>query len=179
LNSKTGSEKTPRRAKSIAATVWGAAMYFAIVVLLMGVLPVGSIGVEFAFSHSSADLIFLIGKWFVFWPVGVRLLLAGLRQVANPEFTADTIFGIKDKAALPIVRELGFGNLSMGTLGALSLFNNRWIVAAAIAGGLYYGLAGIGHAVRAGRNANENIAMISDLLIFAALASYLGFTAAA
>jgi hypothetical protein len=27
----------------------------------------------------------LVGRWFVFWAVGARLLLAGLMQVARPE----------------------------------------------------------------------------------------------
>jgi hypothetical protein len=150
-------------------------MYLAVIVLLMGVLPIASIFVEFVLQHSSADLLFLIGKWFVFWSVGVRLLLAGLRQIANPEFTAETIFGVKEKAALTIVQELGFGNLAIGLLGALTLLNRQWIAPAAIVGGLFYGLAGIKHLVKGDRNATENIAMISDLFIAIVLAIYLAF----
>ncbi len=123
--------------------------------------------------HSDAGLLFLIGKWFVFWGVGMRLLLTGVRQMANPAFTADTIFGIKDKAAEVIVRELGFGNFAIGLLGAVSLLNREWIIPAAIAGGLFYGLAGAQHLGKGDRNSNENIAMISDLFIFVVLALYL------
>ncbi len=148
-------------------------MYLAMIILLMGVLPVVSIAIEFAALHGEAGLLSLIGKWFVFWPVGVRLVLAGLRQVADPTFTAATIFGVKDKAALTIVQELGFGNLSIGTLGALSLIYRGWIIPAALAGGLFYGLAGIKHALRSDRNAVENIATVSDLFIFVVLAGYL------
>jgi hypothetical protein len=148
-------------------------MYLAMIILLMGVLPVASIAIEFAALHGEAGLLSLIGKWFVFWPVGVRLILAGLRQVADPTFTAATIFGVKDQAALTIVQELGFGNLSIGTLGALSLIYREWIIPAALAGGLFYGLAGTKHALRNDRNAIENIATVSDLFIFAVLAGYL------
>jgi hypothetical protein len=150
-------------------------MYLAVIVLLMGVLPIASIFVEFVLPHSNADLLFLIGKWFVFWSVGVRLLLAGLRQIANPEFTAETIFDVKEKAALTIVQELGFGNLAIGLLGVLTLFNRQWIAPAAIVGGLFYGLAGIKHLTKGDRNATENIAMISDLFIAVVLAIYLAF----
>ena len=150
-------------------------MYLAVIVLLMGVFPIASILVEFALLRSSADLLFLIGKWFVFWSVGVRLLLAGLRQIANPEFTAQTIFGVKEKAALTIVQELGFGNLAIGLLGVLTLFNRQWIAPAAIVGGLFYGLAGIKHLTKGDRNATENIAMISDLFIAVVLAIDLAF----
>ena len=150
-------------------------MYLAVIVLLMGVLPIASILVEFVLLHSSADLLFLIGKWFVFWSVGVRLPLAGLRQIANPEFTAETIFDVKEKAALTIVQELGFGNLAIGLLGALTLLNRQWIAPTAIVGGLFYGLAGIKHLVKGDRNATENIAMVSDLFIAIVLAIYLAF----
>jgi hypothetical protein len=74
-------------------------MYLAVVVLLMGVLPAVSIVAEAALSHGGADLTLLIGKWFVFWSVGVRLILAGLRQIADPSFTAESIFGVRDKGA--------------------------------------------------------------------------------
>jgi len=148
-------------------------MYLAIVVLLMGVLPIASILFEWVVAHNGADPLSLIGKWFVFWAVGVRLILAGLRQIANPSFTADTIFGVKDKAALTIVQELGFANLSIGLIGLLSLIQSGWTVPAAIAGGLFYGLAGIKHLIRGDRNSTETIAMISDLFIFLVLAGYL------
>lgn len=145
-------------------------MYLPMVVLLLGVLPVVSILIGYFRSDGSAGLVFLVGEWFVFWSVGVRLLLAGLRQIANPRFTAETIFGLEDEGALIIVRELGFGNLSIGLLGVLTLARPDWIVPAAIAGGLYYGLAGVGHLRKGGRNFIENVAMISDLLVFLVLA---------
>jgi hypothetical protein len=144
-------------------------MYLAIVVLLMGVCPLVSIAVE-TVMKSGADPLFLVAKWFVFWPVGVRLLLAGLRQTANPSFTAKTIFDVQDEAALPIVRELGFGNLSIGLLGALSLLVPSWVVPAALVGGLFYGLAGVQHLRKRDRNGVETIAMVSDLLLFLVLA---------
>jgi len=153
-------------------------MYLAAIVLLMGLLPVGSILVEHGAAHTNADLIILIGKWFVFWSVGIRLMLAGARQMFNPAFTAETIFEVREKAALTIVQELGFGNLSIGLIGALSLIFKDWVIPAAVAGGLFYGLAGIKHLVKGDRNAIENIAMISDLFIFVVLAGFLVASAA-
>ena len=145
-------------------------MYFIFVVLLMFVLPVASIATEVLWFRDGAGLMFLIGKWFVFWTVGVRLLLAGIRQVVQPRFTAESIFDVKDPAANAMVREIGFGNLAMGTVGLASLAQPAWLVPAAIVGGLYYGLAGAGHAFRGGRNFNEQTALVSDLMIFVVLA---------
>jgi hypothetical protein len=147
-------------------------MYFLFVVLLMFVLPVVSTAVEALWFSGGAGLTFLIGKWFVFWTVGVRLLLAGIRQVSQPRFTAESIFDVKDPAADAIVREIGFANLSMGVLGLVSLGQPAWVVPAAIAGGLYYGLAGIGHVFRGDRNFNEETALVTDLMIFVVLAVF-------
>jgi hypothetical protein len=98
-------------------------------------------------------------------------------QTVRPQFTAQSIFGIKDSGAkdsgaLGIVREVGFGNLAMGTLGLASLVKPEWTLPAAIVGGLYYGLAGLGHAGRPERNFKEQIALVSDLLIFLLLAIF-------
>jgi hypothetical protein len=146
-------------------------MYLIAVVLLLLVLPAASVVIEVL--ARGGDLLLLIGKWFTFWAVGARLFIAGLRQVAQPQFTAAEIFAIKEPAALGIVRELGFANLAMGALGLLSLVLPAFIVPAAIVGGLYYGLAGAGHAWRGHRNFAEQVAMVSDFLIFVLLAVFI------
>jgi len=46
------------------------------------------------------------------------------------------------------------------------------MVPAAIVGGLYYGLAGLGHVARKGRNLNEQTALVSDLLVFILLCAF-------
>lgn len=145
-------------------------MYYISVVLLLLVLPAASVIFE-AFYSAGADIMWLVGKWFVFWACGVRQFAAGLTQTLKPEFTAKSIFEIDTPAAHAIVREVGFGNLAMGTLGLSSLFEASWVVPAAIVGGLYYGLAGLGHLIRQG-NSKERFALWSDLAIFALLAVF-------
>ena len=143
-------------------------MYFASVILLLVVLPVVSIAVEALLSHHAMSMA-LVGRWFVFWGVGVRLLLAGIRQVIQPRFTAEKIFDVRDPGSFPIVREVGFSNLSMGLLGVCTLFRGEWLVPAALVSGLYYGLAGAGHVFSQEKNAKEYMAMISDGFIFVVL----------
>jgi len=147
-------------------------MYFAMVILLLLVFPAASVGAEAMLSHQGVNMVFLVGKWLVFWAVGVRLFIAGIRQVIQPRFTAEEIFGIRDQSAFAIVREVGFANLSMGVLGIWSLFRADWLIPASIVGGLYYGLAGVGHLPRKGKNAKELTAMLSDGFVFLVL---LGF----
>jgi hypothetical protein len=92
-------------------------MYYATVLALMVVFPLLSIAIDSSVHHASPDL-FLIGKWLVFWAVGVRLLLAGLRQVVQPQYTAKTILGIEGNGALFAIRELGFANAAIGAVGS-------------------------------------------------------------
>jgi hypothetical protein len=99
--------------------------------------------------------------------------------VIQPQFTAEEIFDIHDRASLVIIRELGFANLSMGFLGMSSLLRPGWVVPAALVGGLYYGLAGLGHVFQKGRNAKENIAMISDIFIFLVLVAFVSAASSA
>jgi hypothetical protein len=146
-------------------------MYLVSVILLLFVLPTVCVAVDVLWV-GGADLLLLIGKWFVFWAVGVRLFIAGVRQVLQPQFTAESIFEIKDRGAFAIVREVGFGNLAMGTLGLATLAKSGFVVPTAIVGGLYYGLAGAGHLSRGGLNLHGWAAMISDCFIFLVLASF-------
>jgi hypothetical protein len=76
------------------------------------------------------------------------------------------IFKIQHTGSHVIVRELGFANICMGTLGILSLFFIQFRLAAAITGGLYFGLAGLVHIFRKPESKNENLAMGSDIFIF-------------
>jgi hypothetical protein len=143
----------------------------------MALLPAASIGVEHFYVRGSAPLMLLAGKWFVFWGAGVRLFLAGLRQFFQPRFTAREIFGIETDDVLPLVRELGVANFATGIAGMVSLARPGFVLPVALIAGIFYGVAGVRHAVKGGRTGNENIAMIGDLFVFLVLASYVGSVA--
>jgi hypothetical protein len=138
----------------------------------MLILPLASTLIDLHY-HDQADLIAIGGKWFVFWAVGVRLLIAGVRQATKPEFTLKDIFHIDNNESKVIVRELGFANACIGTAAVLSLFIPEWRAAAAFTGGAYMGLAGVEHIVKKAVSANEILAMISDLFIFLLMALYI------
>ncbi|MDM0012459.1 hypothetical protein QTH87_08440 [Variovorax sp. J22P168] len=151
-------------------------MYFISVAGLMFVFPLLSIAID-AIQHSVPVGMALIGKWYVFWAVGLRLLLAGLKQILQPRYTAEKILGIKGDEALLLVRELGFGNLSIGIVGSLSLFFPGWVLPAALVGGVFYLLAGINHALQGHRNKLENVAMLTDLFAGVLLLGFCGWSA--
>jgi hypothetical protein len=150
-------------------------MYLLSVILLMAALPAGSVWVEHFHFHSPVALPLLVGKWFVFWSVGIRLTLAGLRQQIQPRFTSEHIFGIKGDDPLPFVRELGVANLATGVVGVLALPQPTFVLPVAIAGTIFYGIAGVHHVLGKRSSANETIAMISDLLAALVLGFYVAF----
>ncbi len=144
-------------------------MYFFVVITFMLVLPVGSIGL----SAASGDVLSfaLVAKWFVIWSVGARLLLAGIRQIVQPCYTAEVILSLKHEESQVLVREIGFGNLAIGTAGLASWLFPAWVMAAALAGAIFYCLAGFNHLLQPHRGKLENVAMISDLFVGFVLAT--------
>ncbi len=139
-------------------------MYYAVVACLMFLFPAASIAAEATMYGVTFDFP-LIGRWFVLWSVGVRLALAGLRQIVQPMYTARVILGVHGEDSLILVRELGFANLAIGAIGLVSFLRPEWQLAGALAGGIFYVLAGVNHLVRRGRNRLENVAMVSDLFV--------------
>ncbi|HEY1726011.1 MAG TPA: hypothetical protein VGF89_11340 [Steroidobacteraceae bacterium] len=147
-------------------------MYLISVVVLMAFAPMASVLVGL---HSSADtsVAALVLHWSVFWMVGARLSIAGIRQIVQPRYTAATILGIEHTGALLVVRELGFANLAIGAIGIGSVEWTPWAAPAAVAGAIFYGLAGLNH-LRAGQHTTfARIAMISDLWALVVLAAAL------
>src|SRR5277367_1369924 len=105
-------------------------MYVAIVIALMLVLPLICIVSQLPLQHGGATpavVLPIIAKWYVFWAVGVRLSLAGLRQIIQPRYTAETILGIRSADSLFLVRELGFANAAMGSAALGSLLAPAWV----------------------------------------------------
>ena len=160
---RSASTRDPGCDESLVSDSFGTGyrMYYVIIASLMVICPLASVLIEHA--SDKTDLALLVAKWFVFWAVGVRLLLAGVRQVSKPRYTAEKILGLKGEDVLFVVRELGFANISFGVVGLLTLVEQEWTGAVALAGGLFYGQAGINHAIQRRRNMLANVAMITDL----------------
>jgi hypothetical protein len=144
-------------------------MYIAMVTSLMLIFPMASIALEVLMHNYGVLNVAMVGKWFVFWAVGVRLLIAGLRQIAQPRYTAETILGVKDPDAMLIVRELGFANTAIGSAGVVSIFLAGWTSPLAVIGAIFYSLAAINHAAHKRRNKIQNAAMTSDFFAAAVL----------
>ncbi len=137
--------------------------YFILVIAQTVALPIISGTVELAVLGGDPVLVF--GKWWVFWGVGTRLLVAGIAQVSGKAPTS-AILG----AAAPSVqeqqltRELGMANGGMGLAGLLALVPG-WALPAGLAGGIFLLIAGITHVSKRNKNAQEMLATWTDLLV--------------
>src|SRR6185436_9072678 len=146
--------------------------YVLFVFALTIVFPAISIWIDSIFRAGNAVDLALAGKWFIFYAVGIRLFIAGVRQMVDPSFTAKEIFEIEDRSCHPVIRELGFANLCFGLIGIISLFMPSWRIVSAFGSGLYFGLAGIMHLTRKPADINGRFALVTDLFIFLVLLAY-------
>ena len=137
--------------------------YVVLVIAQTLVLPVISGWIELTASGGDAILVF--GKWFVFWGVGTRLLVAGIAQLSGKGPTAE-ILGEEAPSRFEkqLVGELGLANTCMGLAGLLALVPG-WALPAGLAGGLYLLAAGVLHVTKPGKNLKEQVATWTDLLV--------------
>ena len=155
--------------------------YIALVIAQTVVLPVVCTFV--ALLIDGGDPIAVAGRWFLFWAVGTRLLVAGLSQALRPGFTSREILGINAPDAQQLVQELGFSNLVVGAVAIVAAAAApSWQVPMAIVGGAFLGLAGLRHVTKSGLGTNELVATWTDLLVGAVMTvfvawSFLGGTA--
>ncbi|WP_157480328.1 hypothetical protein [Leifsonia sp. Root227] len=137
--------------------------YFVLVIAQTIALPIVSGAIELAVA--GGDPVFVFGKWWVFWGVGTRLLVAGIAQVSGrgptTEILGATAPSVQEKQ---LTRELGTANVGMGAAGLLALVPG-WALPAGIAGGIFLLIAGIMHLPKKGKNAQESLATWTDLLV--------------
>ena len=137
--------------------------YYILVVLQTVALPIISGTIELLVVGGDPVLVF--GKWWAFWGVGTRLLLAGVAQVSGRGPTT-AILGAAGSniQAQQLTRELGTANIGMGVAGLLALIPG-WVVPASIGGALFLLIAGVLHTPKKNKNAKETLATWTDLLV--------------
>jgi hypothetical protein len=151
-----------------------ASLYLVVLFILMFGFPLLSVFLEYRMRRTPLDP-GLIGKWFVFWSIGVRLFIAGIGQIAMPGIAVLRIFHATEEKG-PGIRELGLANISMGIMGMVSLVYDEWRPLAAITGGIFFGLAGLRHLFRKPGNFHDIAAMVTHQLIAVIMMMYVFFS---
>ena len=146
--------------------------YIISIFVMIFVLPVLSFSIEELVSKNEINDLASIGKWFIFYTAGIRLFIAGIKQITNPAFTAKAIFHFTGTESFAIIKELGFANVCAGLVGIISLFIPAWRIVSAFSSGLYYGFAGFGHLAKKSASTNERFALITDIIVFVLFVCY-------
>jgi uncharacterized membrane protein HdeD (DUF308 family) len=137
--------------------------YFIGVILQTIVLPIVSGPIELA--ASGGNPVDVYGRWWVFWGVGTRLLVAGIVQLVRPGITAVILGWEKATAAeRQVARELSTANLGMGLAGLQALIP-EWAAPGGAAGGVFLLIAGLLHLTKPNKSAAEILATWTDLLV--------------
>ncbi len=137
--------------------------YFILVILQTVALPIASGIIELAAGTGDPVLVFT--KWWIFWGVGTRLLVAGIAQMSGKGPTAEILGSTQTTVQeRQLISELGIANLSMGLTGVLALVPG-WALPAGLAGGAFLLIAGIIHVPKKGKNAKEQLATWTDVLV--------------
>lgn len=126
-------------------------------------LPLIAGSIELA--TQGGDPVQVFGRWWVFWGVGTRLLVAGIAQVSGRGPTAAILGATTPNAETQqLTRELGQANIGMGLAGLLALVPG-WALPAGAAGGVFLLMAGVSHVLKPNKNAQETLATWTDLLV--------------
>ena len=131
------------------------------------VLPIISIVINLIINNrknNSENIFEIIGKWFIFWSLGVRLIIAGLMQIFNPIYTNNLLqLSLND---FIIIRELGLANFSIGLLCTISYFKKSLQKYVCIYMFIFFTGASILHIIRIENiNFDELISLITDIIL--------------
>jgi hypothetical protein len=141
--------------------------YFILVIGQTIVLPIVSGIIELAVVGGDPMLVF--GKWWAFWGVGTRLLVAGIVQVSGKGPTTAILGAVAPSVQeRQLTRELGFANVTIGLAGLLALVPG-WALPAGFAGGIFLLVAGLMHVSKRNKNPQETLATWTDLIVGAAI----------
>lgn len=139
--------------------------YIVDVYLFTVLLPFIAICVE-AIRSDGRILATVIEKWFLFFAIGMRFLLGGIRRTARIKFRTGKIFHIEKRKCCPVLRELGITNFSFGTVAVISFFIPSWRNITAFGSCLYYGAAAFSELLIKQAGMNHVFMLFSNVCIF-------------
>lgn len=142
-------------------------------IMFLTVLPLLSAAAEYHFAKVNISAA-LVGKWFIFWTVGIRFLVAGFIQVIRQGRGGSAILLQGDQSG-EFGKILGLVKMFLAGLAFLCMMKESWSLLAAITVGIYVGLAGFQHDFKKPGTAEGWISMIYDMIVFVVITTCLVF----
>ena len=140
---------------------------------LLTVLPLLSVACEHHIAQAAVTGT-LIGKWLLFWSVGIRLLGAGIIQITTC-LPGNVGFLSNREDSNTVRKATGIANLVLAGMSFLCVANDGWSLLAAITVGIYVGLAGMQYDFKTPANRNAWINLVYDVVVFVVVATCLVF----
>jgi hypothetical protein len=140
---------------------------------LLTVLPMLSVACEHHIAKTAVTGT-LIGKWLLFWAVGIRLIAAGTIQITT-SMPANVGLLSNREDSNTVRKATGIANIVLAGMSFLCVANDGWSQLAAITVGVYVGLAGMQHDFKTPADTNAWINMVYDFVVFAVVAICLVF----
>ena len=141
--------------------------------LLLTALPVLSVAYEYHFAQAALTGA-LIGKWFAFWAIGVRLMLAGCTQLASRRSKSRDVFAAREDSKI-VKKATGVADIVLAAMGFLCFEIGEASLLATITLGIYMGLACLQQDFKKPATITGWINMVYDLIVFAVIATCLVF----
>jgi hypothetical protein len=141
--------------------------------LLLAILPLLSVAGEQHFVNASISII-LLGKWFLFWTIGVRLMVKGFAQVIRSVRNGNSSLLNRDETG-DFTKMLGLAKMALAGMGFLCVVNDQWSLLATITVGVYLGLTGFQHDFKRPTTTRGWMSMSYDFLVFTVIAVCLVF----
>jgi len=131
------------------------------------ILPIFSVVINSIINYRknvSENIYELICKWFIFWSLGIRLIIAGLMQIFNPIYTNNLLqLNLND---FIIIRELGLANFSIGLLCIISFFKKPLQKYVCIYMVIFFMGASVLHIIRMKNiNFDESITLFTNIFL--------------
>ncbi len=116
----------------------------------------------------------LLGRWFVFWTIGVRLMVAGLTEVMSSRRQGNIIF-LQGSESGEYRKIIGYLKILLAALGFLCMIKAQSSLIAALTAGIYLGLTGFRHDFKKPCTAIEWLYLGYDIIVFFVIITCLVF----
>jgi len=135
------------------------------VVINILILPLFSIILSIIINKTKQqqyNILDIIKNWFIFWSLGIRLILAGVIQIFNPKYTDNLLqLGLNN---FSIIQELGIANITIGTMCIVSFFKTNLQKYVCFCSSFFWLGLSINHILNL-KSFNDTFSLITDVVL--------------
>ena len=116
----------------------------------------------------------LLGRWFILWVVGIRLLVVGFAKVIHSGRKGNAVL-LNSDDGIGLSKITGLAKMALAGLGFLCVAYDQWSLLPTITVGIYLGLAGFQHDFKKPTTSEGWISMSYDMIVCTVITTCLVF----